>query len=235
MTEHVIQIKDLVQTRGSFRLSVPSWQLNPGTVSGVVGPNGAGKTTLLRLLPGLDRRNAGQLNVLGLDPSVDPAQVRQVLGFMSDDQPLFRLRVDKLLWTLSGYWPNWDQALVSSLVTRFEIDLRKKVGDLSRGEGTRLRLVCAMAFQPRVLVLDEPAAGLDLGGRRRLLETVLDVVRDPQRSVVISSHQLGDLQRIADELLVINEGEVVRQGATDELVGNHQTLDEAMVAWGAAG
>jgi len=151
---------------------------------------------------------------------------------MSDDMPIYRLRVDKLFWTLSAYWDTWDASLVDDLVDRFEIDLRKRVDKLSKGEGTRVRLICALAFQPRLLVLDEPATGLDIGGRRRLLETVIEVVQDSSRSVVISSHQLSDLERIADELLVLDQGKVVRQGRMDDLVSEEQTLEEALLTWG---
>jgi ABC-2 type transport system ATP-binding protein len=98
-----------------------------------------------------------------------------------------------------------------------------------------LRLVTAMAFRPHVLVLDEPATGLDLAGRRSLLESVLEVVRDPERAVIVSSHQLLDVQRISDRLFVLNEGKVVREGRTDALVGEERTLEEAMELWGVAG
>lgn len=230
----MITVTDLAIDRGDFQLRVPSWKLEPGRVVGVVGPNGSGKTTLLRALAGLDDDARGTLDVLGADPRRDPAAVRLRLGFMSDDMPLFRLRIDKLLWTLSGYYPGWDAALVETLMKRFDLDGRKGVWELSKGEGTRIRLVLAMAFQPTVLVLDEPATGLDVAGRRKLLETVLEVVGDPERSVLVSSHQLVDLERIADELLVLSEGRVVQQGPTDRLVGDNRTLEEALVAWGAA-
>ena len=92
-----------------------------------------------------------------------------------------------------------------------------------------------MAFRPQVLVLDEPATGLDVGGRRALLESVLEVVRDPARSVIVSSHMLADVQRIADRLLVITGGQVVKDGRTDELVGEGRTLEEALEDWGAEG
>ena len=92
-----------------------------------------------------------------------------------------------------------------------------------------------MAFRPRLLVLDEPAAGLDLGARRALLEHVVEVVRDPDRSVVISSHQVADLDRVADRLLVLDQGRVVRQGEIAELIGEDSTLEEAFVAWSETG
>jgi ABC-2 type transport system ATP-binding protein len=233
-SEALIVLEDVRARRGGFALSVPSWRVPAGAVVGVVGPNGAGKTTLLELLPGLSPRDGGRILVDGHDPARDPAAVRTALGFMSDEMPLFDLRVDRLLRTLSGYYAAWDEALVAELMRRFELDPRRHVRRLSKGEGTRLRLVCAMAFQPRVLVLDEPATGLDVSGRRALLQVVLDVVRDPARSVVISSHQLGDVERIADRLLVLSAGQVVREGPTDDLVGEGRTLEEALLSWGAA-
>jgi len=230
----LVDVRGLVVRRGAFRLEVPAWKVSPGQVVGVVGPNGAGKTTLLEALAGLRPVDSGSVRVFGLDPWAHPVEVRSALGFMSDDMAVFELRVDRLLRLVSGYYPSWDGELVGQLVERFAIDTRQKAGELSRGQGTRLRLVMALAFRPRLLVLDEPAAGLDLSGRRRLLESVLEVVRDPQRSVVVSSHALGDVERVADRLLVLSAGRVLREGETAALVGADRTLEEAVEAWGAA-
>ncbi len=230
----LVEVGSLLVFRGSFRLDVPSWSVAPGQVIGLVGPNGAGKTTLLEAVAGLRPVDSGELRVFGLDPWEDPVRVRSALGFMSDDMALFELRVGPLLRMLSGYYPTWDAELVGTLLERFAIDPRRKVSALSRGEGTRIRLVTAMAFRPRLLVLDEPAGGLDLSGRRKLIETVLEVVRDKERSVIISSHVLHDVERVADRLLVLDRGRVVREGATHELIGEERTLEEAIEAWGAA-
>jgi ABC-2 type transport system ATP-binding protein len=231
----LIEVSDLRVRRGSFVLEVPAWSLAAGEVIGLVGPNGAGKTTFLETLAGLRSAGAGLVRVLGLNPWADPVTVRSQLGFMCDDLPLLALRVGSLLKMLSGYYASWDRGLVEELLERFKLDPRAKVHELSKGEGTRLRLITAMAFRPRVLLLDEPATGLDVAGRRTLLESVLEVVRDPQRSVIVSSHVLADVERIADRLLVLNAGQVVREGATDALVGERRTLEEALIAWGAAG
>jgi ABC-2 type transport system ATP-binding protein len=231
--EPLVRVTGLVARRGRFTLNVPDWTVPPGQVVGVVGPNGAGKTTLLEAVAGLRAGDAGAVRVFGCDPWRDPVAVRSALGFMSDDQPVFALRIDRLLRTLSGYYSTWDAALVDTLLERFELNPRDKVWELSRGQSTRLGLITAMAFRPRVLVLDEPAAGLDLAGRRTLLESVLDVVRNPERSVILSSHILGDVERIADALLVLHQGQVVREGPTDHLIGDGRTLEEALVAWGA--
>ena len=231
----LVHVDGLEVRRDGFALRIGEWRLEPGQVVGLVGPNGAGKTTMLETLAGLRPASGGTVRVFGRDPWRDPAGVRSSLGFMSDEMPVFDLRIGALLRLLSGYYDSWDAALAGELLDRFKLDPRQKAHKLSKGQGTRLRLVTAMAFRPRVLLLDEPATGLDLAGRRSLLESVLEVVRDPQRSVVVSSHQLLDVQRIADRLLVINGGSVVVDGRTDDLVGEDRTLEEAMEAWGAAG
>ena len=234
MSEPLVELTDVVARRGAFELQVPTWRVEPGTVVGVVGPNGAGKTTLLRLLPGLDRAQGGRVRVLGMDPIQSPVEVRSSLGFMTDDLPLFDLRIGALCRTLSGYYPTWDADLVDQLLDRFELQTGARVRSLSRGQGTRLRLLVAMAFCPRVLVLDEPATGLDVLGRRRLLESVLEVVQDSERAVVVSSHLLTDLERVADRLLVLDRGRVVADGPTPDLVGQDRTLEEALLAWQGA-
>jgi len=230
----LIQVTRLKIRRNGFALRVDDWRLRAGEVVGLVGPNGAGKTTLLEALAGLRRAGPSQVAVFGRDPWIDPT-VRAELGFMSDDMPLFSLRIGALLKMLSGYYQTWDSALVEELLIRFKLDPRDKVYKLSKGQGTRLRLITAMAFRPRVLLLDEPATGLDVAGRRALLESVLSVVHDPERSVVISSHMLGDVERVADRLLVLDGGTVVEEGPTDRLVGSGRSLEEALLEWGAAG
>jgi len=234
-TTDLIEVRGLGIKRGSFRLQIPDWRVATGQVIGLVGPNGAGKTTLLEALAGLRPPHEGRIFVFGHQPHRTPVAVRSALGFMSDDMPLFAARIGKLLRLISGYYATWDRELVEELLTRFKIDPRQRVEKLSKGQGTRLRLITALAFRPQVLLLDEPAAGLDLAGRHALLESVLEVVRDPARSVIISSHLLHDVERVSDRLLVLHEGSVVREGSTDELVGAGRTLEEALVAWGAAG
>ena len=227
--EHLVQVHGLIARRGRFTLQIPHWELPAGCVVGVVGPNGAGKTTLLEILAGLAPRQAGEVKVLGMDPARHPAQVRAQLGFMSDDLSLFDLRIGPMMRLMSGYYERWDAGLVASLLERFELDPADRASQLSKGQGTRLRLVLALAFRPTLLVLDEPATGLDLRGRRQLLQAVLEVVRDEGRSVIVSSHQLADLERIADRLLVLDKGLLKADAPTPEIVGEGRTLEEAML------
>jgi len=234
MTDALVQLNDVRCTRGDFELHIPDWSVQPGQVVGLVGPNGVGKTTLLRLLAGIDPAQSGSVSVLGMNPVSDYVEVRSRCAFMSDDQPLFTMRIARLLRFISGYYPSWDAEHVSELLERFQLDPDALSNALSRGQGTRLRLLLAMAFRPDVLLLDEPGSGLDLAGRRELLKSVVDIAGSGERSVIISSHQLGDVERICDRILVLNEGKVLREGAADELIRDGQTLEDAMFAWGAA-
>jgi len=233
--ETLVQVTDLRVARGGFALHIPKWTVEPGCVVGVVGPNGSGKTTLLDCLAGLIRPAHGRVRVLGRDPIADPAFVRSRAGFMSDERPLFDLNVGKLLQTLSGYYATWDAELVAHLLVRFAVDPAARVRELSKGQGTCVRVIAALAFRPAVVVLDEPGTGLDLGARQALLHSVLEIARDPVRSVIISSHQLTDLERITDALLVLRAGKVVAQGATDSVVPEGQSLQEALLQLRASG
>lgn len=231
----LIKVENLQVQRGDFSLQMKEWEVRPGEIIGLVGPNGAGKTTLLEVLAGMRRANTGQVQVLGHEPWNQPEVVRLSLGFMWDDMPVFAMKIGDLLRLVSGYYPSWDPALVNDLLERFKLDPKKRTDALSKGQGTRLRLLLALAFRPQVLLLDEPASGLDLGGKRALMELVLDIVQGSDRSVIISSHNLSDVERMADRLLVLKEGGVVCQGTTDELVGEERTLEESLLVWEAAG
>ncbi len=223
----------LVVERGSLRLELGDWAVQPGEVVGVVGHNGAGKSTLLRTLVGLVRPTSGELTVLGRDPARDPVGVRSRVGFMAADVALWDLRVAELMHTLSGYWPTWDAALVADLLTRLHVPVDTRVSALSRGSATLVRVIAALAPRPALVLLDEPAAELDPDRRRLLMAELMAVVRDGDRAVVLASHVLEDVERIADRLLVLNRGRVVARGPTDEVVGDDRTLQELLLAAGS--
>jgi ABC-2 type transport system ATP-binding protein len=229
-----IALRDVRLQQGGFELHIPEWTVPAGQVVGLVGPNGAGKTNLLDLVAGLRAPTSGSVRVLGGDPVAEAGRIRQRLGYMCDDLPLYDLKLRDLLKLLSGYYPTWDATLVATLVGRFELDLEQRPSALSKGQGARFRTLLAVAHRPALVVLDEPATGLDLSGRRALLTTLLEVVADAGRTVVVSSHQLADLERIADTLVVLNRGRIQTHGPADVVVPDGRTLEEVLLAGGAA-
>ena len=234
MNEELIHVDGLHIARNAFQLQVSTLTVRPGEVLGLVGPNGAGKTTLLRVLAGMTPRDAGAVRVLGRDPAVDPVGVRLQTGFVSPDVPLFDLPVRELIHVVAGYYPRWDWNVHQELMKRFDLAPNQRASELSLGQSTRLRLLLALAARPRVLLLDEPATGLDLSARRTLMELVLEYVKDEETAVLLSSHRLGDVERLCERLVVLDRGRVVQSGPTDELVGDDRTLEEALQLWGAA-
>jgi ABC-2 type transport system ATP-binding protein len=234
MSDPLVQCRDLVLKRGPFTLKIPRWDVQPGEVVGVVGTNGAGKSSLLMALAGRLNRTSGEVRVFGYDPQLYPRQVRERMGFMTDDALVYGVSIGAALHLLSGYYPTWDHDWCDELIQRLKLDPHAEATGLSKGQRTRFNLVAALAYRPEVLVLDEPATGLDLAGRRELLKVVLEAMRDDGGAVIISSHQLTDVARISDALLVLDQGRVVQQGSAPELVGTDRTLEEAMVDWGLA-
>ena len=223
-----VDVRDLRVRRGTFTLDVPTFTVEPGTIVGLVGRNGAGKSTLLLALAGLLPVSSGAVRVFGLDPWKDPVAARRRLGWMSDDMPIWAMRMDQLLETVSGFYPTRDRAVVKTLITRLELDPSRAVTALSKGENTRLRLLLTLAFRPELVLLDEPATGLDVPSRRALLELVLGVVQDGRGTVIVSSHQVDDVERIADRIVLLERGRITADGSAVDVAGTAPNLEERL-------
>jgi ABC-2 type transport system ATP-binding protein len=193
--------------------SVPS-----GQVVGLLGRNGAGKTTLIRIAMGMLEAQAGRVRVLGLDPRRDPVEVKRRVGYVAEDQilPPF-MRTGEVLDLHRALFPTWDEELAQSLERRFELRREEKVRALSKGQARRLALLCAMAHRPELLLLDEPASGLDPAARREFLETAIWLLEESGCTILFSSHYMTDIERMADRIVMIHDGRVLIDRDLDEL------------------
>jgi len=193
--------------------------VEPGSVTALLGRNGCGKSTLLRIVAGTLARHGGEARVLGRDPEQLGVAEREELVWITDESAISaRKRVGaELDFTAALRGARFDRPRATELLARWEIPREKAFGELSRGLQARFRLACALASRPRLLLLDEPTLGLDLFARRDLLEVVVDVVAELEASVLISSHQLEDVERIADRIVFLHEGRVPAAGSPDEL------------------
>ena len=179
-------------------LSVPA-----GHVVGLVGPNGAGKTTLLNLAVGMLAPTSGTIEVLGGRPASSPAQLARV-GFVAQDTPTYAgLSVADHLRLGAQINPGWDAALARDRIEQLGLDPRQRAGKLSGGQRAQLALTLAIAKRPELLILDEPIASLDPLARREFLQSLADFIAEHQVSVVMSSHLVGDLERVCDYLIVL--------------------------------
>jgi len=199
-------------------LSGVSFAMEPGEVVGLLGKNGAGKTTLIRIAMGMIEVQAGQVRVLGMDPRIEPVQVKRRVGYVSEDQilPPF-LTVRQVLDIHRTAFPAWDESMARDLVGRFELPPAARIRSLSKGQARRVALLCAVAHRPELLLLDEPASGLDPAARREFLETSIRLLNETGAAILFSSHYMTDVERLADRIVMIHGGQVLIDSGLDEL------------------
>jgi ABC-2 type transport system ATP-binding protein len=200
-------------------LSVPA-----GHVVGLVGPNGAGKTTLLNLAVGMLAPTTGTIEVLGGQPASGPAQLALV-GYLAQQAPVYAgLSVAEHLALGARLNPGWDGALARLRIERLEMNPDQRAGTLSGGQRAQLALTLAIAKRPKLLILDEPVASLDPLARREFLQDLMEAVAEQELSVVLSSHLLGDLERVCDYLIVLVGSRVLVAGPVEDMLATHHLL-----------
>ncbi|PPF43356.1 ABC transporter ATP-binding protein [Pseudoclavibacter sp. AY1F1] len=211
MTDDAAQITDLRITRPDFTVEDVSFTIPRGSVVGLVGPNGAGKTTIIRSLLGLITPDAGRIEVLGGPAGASAALAKT--GIVLDRPTAAEdWRVTSLDRRLAPFYPRWDHARFAQLLDQFGIPQKRRVGELSRGQGVKLALSCALAQRPELLILDEPSSGLDPASRREITDVIREFMVDPQHAVLFSTHITTDLDELADDVIVLVGGRIAHRG-----------------------
>lgn len=198
--------------------------LPEGHLAALVGPNGAGKSTLLNLIVGLTRPTVGQVAVLGGQPAGSPAALNGV-AFVAQGMPLYKhLNANELLHLTRNLNLHFDIAFARARLAELGVDGKCKAGKLSGGQQAQLALTLALARRPRLLVLDEPTAALDPLARHDFMATVMSAMADDGVSVVLSSHMLAELERVADYLVLISRGRVRLADPVEDLLATHRLI-----------
>ena len=215
----VVEVRDLSYRYGrrpalrGVTLDVPE-----DSIYALLGPNGSGKTTLLQVLTGLRRAQSGQASILGRDVATLRAADRVSIGYIAEGQALPRwMRIDQLEAYLAPLYSTWDVSLAASLRDRFELDPSRTIKTLSRGEHMKAALLCALAPRPRLLLMDEPFTGMDVIVKDELVRGLLETSGSEGWTVLICSHDLEELNLLADHVGLINAGEMVLSASMDEL------------------
>jgi ABC-2 type transport system ATP-binding protein len=219
MTEPAIQIEQLVKTYGSktvlqnVSLSIPA-----GQTLALLGRNGAGKTTMIRILLGLLPADSGVCRLGGVDPAIDPLKVRRNVGYLAEDQTMYGWMTPvELCRFLAPFYPRWDMKLAIDSLDRFEIPSHTRIGRLSKGQTVKLGLVVALAHRPAIVILDDPAMGLDPIARKEFNRDLVEHLQTSGCTVLYSSHLLGEVEAVADAVAILDGGKIARTGTTDRL------------------
>jgi len=219
MSEIAIQAQKLCKHYGDTRaidkldLAVPT-----DSIFGLLGINGAGKTTFIRMAMGHLHPTAGELRVLDTEPRSANEALRRCIAYVSENMSLLgHMTPEKAIAFNAAVYPQWDGPLADTLLHDFGLKGAGRFNALSKGQQRKVCILLAICQNAEVLIMDEPAAGLDVLARRDFLDQVLDMACKPGRTVFISSHLLSDLERVVDRLAIIHQGRVLLTGSLEDL------------------
>jgi len=224
----VIETADLRKQYGDVEaLRGLSLQVPAGSICGFLGRNGAGKTTTIKVLLGMARPTSGSAVVFGLPADEQKASVdiRRRTGFVSDEKDLYdSMNVEEMIRFTAPFFPRWRGDLEQRYLRRFELPPDRKVKALSRGMRTKLALLLALCRGAELLILDEPTSGLDPAMTEEALQALVTHVAGEETTVFFSSHQIAEVDQIADHVAIIDRGRVVLAGALDDLRENFRRI-----------
>ena len=221
-------ILDLRDITRSFTSAPPvlngvSLQMATGEVVGLLGRNGAGKTTLIQIAMGMLFPHSGSVRVFGMSPVEQPVDVKRRIGYVAEEQVFPPLSsVAEILTFHRHVFPTWDVALEKSLLDRFALGgTRRRISHLSKGQARQVALICAIAHRPELLILDEPAGGLDPAARREFLETSIQLLNADGSAILFSSHHLNDVERLGGRVVLLDKGKIALDRELDSLREGH--------------
>lgn len=214
----MLEVQGVSKSIGSFELKDITFSLPKGYIMGLIGPNGAGKSTLIRSILGMYQISAGSILFDGRKMSEDEAKIRQRLGIVLDENLYYKGYTSLQNGEAYGrLFTEFDQELFRSYLDRFGVDPKRKLKHLSKGNVIRFQLAFALAHGADLFLFDEPEAGLDPDFRKELMDLLLELIEDGERSVLMSTHITEDLDRVADYITYIKNGKVIYTGTKENL------------------
>lgn len=221
----MLKIEHLKKNYENFSLDC-SLEVMPGCVTGLIGQNGAGKSTTFKAVLGLISTEGGTINIFGKDIQELETKDKQNLGVVLSNSGFSGyLTINDIIPVLDKLYDNFDKRFFAEQLQRFQLPLNKKIKDFSTGMKVKLKVLTAISHNARLLILDEPTAGLDVIARDEVLEMLREFMeKDEERSILISSHISSDLETLCDDLYMIHEGTIIMHEETDVLLSDYALL-----------
>lgn len=207
---NAIEIKDLNKNYQNFRLKDVSFNVPKGCIVGFVGENGAGKTTTIKAMLNLISRDGGSIQMLGMDTVNDDKKIKEEVGVVLDGCNFHdNLKTEDISRMMGSIYKKWDDSLYQRYLKKFKLPEHQIIKEYSRGMKMKLQIAVALSHDPKILILDEATSGLDPIVREEILDVFMEFIQDEEHAILISSHITSDLDKIADYIVFIHQGEIL--------------------------
>jgi len=218
----ILNVEKLSKNYIDFKLKDITFSLPKGSIMGLIGENGAGKTTTIKLILNLIKKNSGSIKVFGLDNIDNEYKIKQNIGVVLDESYFHdNLRPKDISIVMKNIYENWNKEIFLNYLSKFKLPNDKRVKDFSKGMKMKLSIAAALSHNPQFLILDEPTGGLDPIVRNEILDIFLDFIQDEEKSILFSTHITSDLDKIADYVTFIHNGEIVFSESKDEMLNSY--------------
>ena len=216
-----IEIRNLQKNYKNFSLTIDNLHIPEGYITGFIGPNGSGKTTTIKSLLGMVKPDSGEIKILNANINKD-TKTKENIAYVGDESGfLEESKISNLHKIISKFYSNWDEELYKKYINKFQINESKLYKDLSKGQKKQFELIMALSHHPRLLIMDEPTSSLDPIIRNEFLELMQDHMEMDNMTVFYSTHITTDLDKAADYIVMIYNGQILLKGEKDEILDNH--------------
>ncbi|MFD3449545.1 ABC transporter ATP-binding protein [Microbacteriaceae bacterium 4G12] len=218
----VLEVRNLNKTYDNFSLKDVTFSLNQDCITGFIGTNGSGKTTTIKAILGLVLKDSGNINFSGKDITESERKSKNKIGIVLDEGYFYEeLTLKEMKNIIAPSYTDWDEAVFSHYIKRFDLKLNQKIATLSKGMRMKYAVALALSHHADLLIMDEPTSGLDPLIRSELMDILLDFMKEPGKSVFFSTHITSDLDKIADMIILIDDGRILINEEKDELLETH--------------
>jgi ABC-2 type transport system ATP-binding protein len=220
--DNILKIENINKKFKSFKLNNVSFELKKGSIMGLIGQNGAGKTTLIKLILNAINKDSGNITIFDKDYSKYEKQIKEKIGFVFSENYFYEdISVKEFKFIYSRFYKKWNEKKCLDYLNKFKIPLKSKIKELSTGMKTKLSLALAISHEAELILLDEPTSGIDPIFRREILDIFLEIMQDEKKSILFSTHITTDLEKIADYITLIDNGEIIFSESKDFIKENY--------------
>ncbi|ERI06988.1 ABC transporter ATP-binding protein [Aneurinibacillus aneurinilyticus] len=218
----ILEVKNLNKTYNNFSLKDVTFSLNKDCITGFIGTNGSGKTTTIKAILGLILKDSGKIKFSGMDMDDNERKSKNKIGIVLDEGYFYEeLTLKEMKNVIAPCYTEWDEAVFSAYIKQFDLKLDQKIATLSKGMRMKYAVALALSHHADLLIMDEPTSGLDPLVRSELMDILLNFMKEPGKSVFFSTHITSDLDKIADMIILIDDGRIIVNEEKDELLDTH--------------